>query len=49
MRLIPNFTNLAAPLFKLLAKEAEFCWNEQCQISFEILKTKISSAPVLRG
>jgi hypothetical protein len=48
-RFIQNFTNLVAPLFKLLAKEVEFCWNEQCQISFEILKTKLSSAPVLRG
>jgi hypothetical protein len=35
-RFIQNFTNLAAPLFKLLEKEAKFCWNEQCQISFEI-------------
>ena len=48
-RFIQNFTNLAAPIFKLLTKDAEFCWNEQCQISFEILKTKLSSAPVLRG
>jgi hypothetical protein len=49
MSFIQNFTNLAAPLFKLLAKDAEFCWDEQCQISFEILKTKLSSAPTLRG
>jgi hypothetical protein len=48
-RFIHNFTNLAAPLFKLLTKEDEFCWNEQCQISFEILKTNLSSALVLRG
>jgi hypothetical protein len=40
---------LASSLFKLLAKEAEFHWDEQCQISFEILKKKISSALVLRG
>jgi hypothetical protein len=46
---IQNFTNLAAPPFKLLEKEAEFHWDEQCQISFEILKKKLSSAPVLRG
>ena len=48
-RFIQKFTNLAAPLFKLLKKDAEFCWNEQCQISFESLKTKLSSSPVLRG
>jgi hypothetical protein len=48
-RFIQNFTNLDAPLFKLLKKDVEFFWNEQCQIFFEILKTKLSSAPVLRG
>ena len=37
-RFIQNFTNLATPLFKLLMKDVEFCWDEQCQISFEILK-----------
>jgi hypothetical protein len=46
---IQNFTNLATPLFKLLAKEAKFHWDEQCQISFEVLKKNISSAPMLRG
>jgi hypothetical protein len=48
-RFIQNFINLVAPLFKLLAKEVEFHWDEQCQISFEILKKNLSSAPVLRG
>jgi hypothetical protein len=43
-RFIQNFTNLAAPMFKLLAKEAKFHWEEQCQISFEVLKKNISSA-----
>jgi hypothetical protein len=37
-RFIPNFTSLATPLFKLLSKEAEFKWDDECQISFEILK-----------
>jgi hypothetical protein len=48
-RFIQNFTNLASPLFKLITKYVQFYWDEQCQISFEILKTKISSAPALRG
>jgi hypothetical protein len=48
-RFIQNFTNLDAPLFKLLMKDVELCWDEKCQISFEILKTKLSSAPTLRG
>jgi hypothetical protein len=37
-RFIPNFTSLATPLFKLLSKEAEFKWDDECQIFFEILK-----------
>jgi hypothetical protein len=48
-RFIQKFTKLVSPLFKLLAKEAELHWDEQCQISFEILKKKLSSALVLRG
>jgi hypothetical protein len=48
-KFIQNFTNLVAPLFKMFTKEDEFCWNEECQISFENLKTKLSSAHVLRG
>jgi hypothetical protein len=37
-RFIPNYSSLATPLFKLLSKEAEFKWDDECQISFEILK-----------
>jgi hypothetical protein len=48
-RFILNFTSLATPLFKLLSKEAEFNWDDECQISFEILKQKLSTTPVLRG
>jgi hypothetical protein len=48
-RFIPNFTRLDTPLFKLLSKEDKFNWNNDCQVSFEILKQKLSSTPVLRG
>jgi hypothetical protein len=48
-RFIPNFTSLATPLFKLLSKEVEFKWDDECQIYFEILKQKLSTTPVLRG
>jgi hypothetical protein len=47
-RFILNFTSLATPLFKLLSKEAEFKWDDECQISFEILKQKLSTTPILR-
>jgi hypothetical protein len=48
-RFIPNFTSLATPLFKLLSKEAKFNWVDECQISFDILKQKLSTTHVLRG
>jgi hypothetical protein len=44
-----NFTRLDTPLFKLLSKEAEFNWDDECQVSFEILKQKLSTTPGLRG
>ena len=35
-------------MFKLLTKESEFQWTESCQNAFEILKAKLSVAPILR-
>lgn len=37
------------PLLKLLTKESKFHWNDECQITFDTLKDKLSSTPVLRG
>ena len=36
-------------MFKLLTKNAEFQWTKSCQNAFEILKAKLSVAPMLRG
>jgi hypothetical protein len=33
-KFIPNFTRLATRLFKLLSKDVEFKWDDECQISF---------------
>ena len=48
-RFIANFTKIAAPLFKLLAKDIGFCWDQHCQVAFDTLKTELSSTPILRG
>ena len=48
-RFIANFTKIEAPLFKLLAKDIGFCWDQHCQAAFDTLKTKLSSTLVLRG
>jgi hypothetical protein len=36
-------------MFGLLIKDVDFVWTEQCQTSFETLKTKLSVAPIPRG
>ena len=48
-RFIENFSRIATPLFRLLAKDSEFSWSTACQQSFETLKEKIVQVPVLRG
>lgn len=47
-KFIPNFAELAYPLNKLCRKNASFIWDEKCQSSFEKLKEKILSPPVLQ-
>jgi hypothetical protein len=47
-RFILSFISLATPLFKLLSKEAEFNWNDECQVSFEILKNEIVKYPCFK-
>ncbi|KAG0975536.1 hypothetical protein G6F57_011275 [Rhizopus arrhizus] len=50
-RFIKNFAGIAAPLTDLTKGVGAKCraiqWNEQCQESFDYIKKKISSAPVL--
>ena len=46
---IENITKIDEPMFKLLTKDVEFQWTESCQNAFEILKAKLSVAPILRG
>ena len=44
-----NFSKIAQPLFKLLAKDIEFHWTNDCQNAFQDLKEKLLVAPILRG
>lgn len=46
-RFIKSFSTLVEPLNKLLRKDEEFIWTEACQVSFETLKRKLTSAPIL--
>ena len=46
-KFVDGFLKLAAPLTKLTRKEEMFIWSEACQQSFDELKWKLTSAPVL--
>ena len=46
-KFVEGFSKLAAPLTKLTRKEENFVWSEACQQSFDELKQKLTSAPVL--
>ena len=46
-RFIEGFSSIAAPLTQLTRKGVKFVWSEKCESSFQLLKTKLTSAPVL--
>ncbi|GJW44257.1 reverse transcriptase domain-containing protein [Tanacetum coccineum] len=43
-----HFSNIARPLAKLLEKDTPFEFNDECQKAFEILKEKLTCAPVIK-
>jgi hypothetical protein len=46
-RFIEGFSKIVRPMIALLAKKVEFRWTPACQESFEMLKQKLTIAPVL--
>jgi len=46
-RFIEGFSTIASPLTKLAHKEVRFVWSEECEASFQELKKRLTSAPVL--
>jgi hypothetical protein len=46
-RFIEGFSKIARPMTSLLAKKAMFRWTPACQESFETLKQKLTTSPVL--
>ena len=48
-RFIKDFSKMASSLFWLLAKYSKFIWSGPCQEAFELIKEKLTMAPILRG
>jgi hypothetical protein len=46
-RFVENFSKIAKPLTDPLHKGIKFEWTDKCQESFQTLKDKLTSAPVL--
>jgi hypothetical protein len=46
-RFIKDFSKIAKPMTKLLEKNKAFEWTTECQASFEELRKRLTSAPVL--
>jgi hypothetical protein len=44
---IKGFSKIARPMIALLAKKVEFKWTLACQKSFETLKEKLTTTPIL--
>ena len=46
-RFIRNFSDVAKPLHRLTEKVNTFAWSESCQLAFDELRRRLTSAPIL--
>jgi len=46
-RFVKRFSSLASPLTRLLKKEEKFVWTNKCKSSFQELKEKLTTVPML--
>ena len=46
-RFIEDFFRLASPMTKLTRKEVKFEWNDSCERTFQELKRRLTSDPIL--
>jgi len=46
-RFIEGFSTIASPITRLTRKEVKFEWSKDCEASFQELKSRLTSAPVL--
>ncbi|KZV17032.1 hypothetical protein F511_20831 [Dorcoceras hygrometricum] len=46
-RFIEGFSSILKPMTQLTQKDKRFVWTEQCENAFQLLKEKLTTAPVL--
>ncbi|KAK1680678.1 hypothetical protein QYE76_041526 [Lolium multiflorum] len=46
-RFVEGFSSIARPMTQLLKKDKMFEWTDKCEESFQKLKTKLTTAPIL--
>ena len=46
-RFIKSYSTITGPLTKLLKKDEDFIWTEECETAFRTLKQKLTTAPIL--
>jgi hypothetical protein len=46
-RFIKGFSSIARPMTEVLKKDNKFVWTPKCEESFQIMKKKLTTAPVL--
>ena len=46
-RFIPNYADLTRPLIDLTKQNVPYVWTKACQIAFEIIKERLTNAPLL--
>ena len=46
-RFVEGFSSITSPLTRLTQKEVTFQWSDECEVSFQKLKTLLTTAPIL--
>jgi hypothetical protein len=46
-RFIENFSKIAKPMTELLKSNTPYVWSDKCEASFQVLKTRLTTTPVL--
>jgi hypothetical protein len=46
-RFVHKFSHIVKPLTELTAKDKPFLWSDECQKAFDIIKTILTSSPVM--